>query len=856
MFPIRLALSIALLISFLLGSLPSSAAMGDAPLAKPPGLDDAGWFSLQQAVRESITQPTKLTGEGSTKSAEGAAYDKFGGSVAVYGDTALVGTPNDAVGGNIQQGSAYILSRNGDVWNMQAKLVADDGAAIEFFGRSVALHGDTALVGALANVNNNSGRGAVYVFTREGGTWTQQAKVIASDGAADHGFGGSVALYGETALVSNNRNSAYVFTRSESLWIQQAKLMADDGSGSDQFGYSVALSGDTALVGARLADIGAATDQGAAYVFKRTGSTWSQEAKLVSHDGAAHHLFGESVALAGDTALVGARGEHLGNGRYEGAAYVFTRGGSAWTRQAKLMADDASRSTHFGFSVALSGDSALVGAHTTDIGANRTQGAAHVFTRTGTLWTRQALLIAEDGAYGDELGAAVALHGDTALAGALGADIEINLNQGAAYVFGRTGTSWSQQSKLHTGIGSTNDEFGFSVSVSGDTALVGARLDDVGNNIDQGSAYVFKRSGSAWRLQAKLIADDGSAGDRFGHAVALAGHTAVVGAYLDGQGSPESQEGSAYVFIRNGSTWTQQAKLVASDGAVFDWFGFSVAIFGDTVLVGARYDDVGANFNQGSAYVFTRSESTWTQQAKLVAVDGAEYDSFGTSVALFGDTALVGAVNHGVGGYPRQGAAYVFTRTGSFWSSQAKLVAADGGYQDFFGTSVALSNDTALVGAQLDLLNAGQERGAAYVFTRDGSFWTQQARLAPNDSAERDRFGNSVALSGDIALVGSALSDVGANADQGSAYVFGRSGNTWTQLAKLVVEGGAAGDRFGVAVALSGRTAIIGANGVDGPAPYGNPDEGAAYVGVLGDLFQDGFEAAEEPARQAAWKLE
>ncbi|MFN7783360.1 MAG: FG-GAP repeat protein [Lysobacterales bacterium] len=849
-------LSIATLLVFLvLGTLPLSAAAGNASTEQPPGLDDQGWSSLQKAVREQIAQPSKLTGDRSVASAEGAKDDWFGDSVAVYGDTAVVGTPYDAVGGSLEQGSAHVFVRRAGVWAQQAKLVAADGAAFDLFGGTVALHGDTALVSAfLADIGPNSDQGATYVFIRTGETWTQQAKLVAADGAADKRLGRSVALSGDTALVSDDRESAYVFTRNNGLWTQQAKLTANDAVDFDGFGYSVALSGDTALVGARGADVLTNPDQGAAYVFSRTGISWSQRAKLVANDGAARHRFGESVALDGDTALIGAWGQDLGNGRYRGAAYVFVQGNGVWTQQAKLVAADGSTSDQFGFSVALSGESALVGAYLTEIGTNSDQGAAHVFTRSGAQWSQQALLVAEDGSNGDRFGSAVSLHGDTAVMGAFSADIGTNSNQGAAYVLERTAGSWSQQHKLHTGIGSTEDQFGFSVAVAGDTALVGAPFDDVGSNIDQGSAFVFRRSGNAWLLRAKLVAEDGASGDRFGHAVAVSGDTALVGAYLHSVGSA-AEQGSTYVFTRNGSTWTQQAKLVPNDGRVFDWFGYAVAVSGDTALVGARFGDVGASFNQGSAYVFTRNGGIWTQQAKLVAADGAEQDWFGSSVALFGNTALVGATQHGVSGVPRQGAAYVFTRAGSFWSQQAKLVAADGGFQDFFGLSVALSADTALVGARLDLLNAGQERGAVYVYTRDGSLWTQQARLAPSDSAVGDRFGNSVALSGDLALVGSARRDVGTNSDQGAAYVFGRSGSTWTQLSKLVAEDGEAGDGFGSGVALSGRTAIIGANGANGPAPYGNPDEGAAFIGSLGTVFEDGFEAAAEPVAPAVRSL-
>ena len=290
------------------------------------------------------------------------------------------------------------------------------------------------------------------------------------------------------------------------------------------------------------------------------------------------------------------------------------------------------------------------------------------------------------------------------------------------------------------------------------------------------------------------------------------------------------------------------ASLPGADGAAGDQFGYSVALDGDIALVGAGYDDVGANVDQGSVYVFTRSGSSWTHAAKLTAGDGASGDQFGWSVALDGDTALVGAVYddvnaNSVGGtWYAQGSAYVFIRSGTTWTQAAKLTASDGQWEDEFGISVALDGDTALVGASGDWGN-GSDRGSAYVFTRSGTTWTQEAKLMVGDGAAGDRFGISVALDGDTALVGA----YGDNSYRGSAYLFTRSDSAWTHAAKLTAGDGAADDYFGHSVALSSTMALVGAPNVDGLPPYGNPDEGVAYVfsGVLG-VFANGF---EEPVR-------
>jgi hypothetical protein len=469
----------------------------------------------------------------------------------------------------------------------------------------------------------------------------------------------------------------------------------------------------------------------------------------------------------------------VGANSNQGSACVFTRSGTTWTQQAQLIATAGAAGDEFGISVAISGDTAVVGAYRDDVGVNPNQGSAYIFTRSGTTWTQQAQLTATGGTLDDFFGISVALSGDTAIVGAFADDLGANADQGSAYVFTRTGTTWTQQAQLTATGGAASDQFGISVALSGDTAIVGAFIDDVGANSNQGSACVFTRSGTTWTQQAQLTATDGAASDNFGISVALSGDTAIVGAYTDNVGA-NTDQGSAYVFTRTGTTWTQQAQLTATGGAASDQFGISVALSGDTAIVGAFIDDVGANSNQGSACVFTRSGTTWTQQAQLTATGGAAFDNFGYSVAISGDTAIVGAYNDNVGANTDQGSAYVFTRTGTTWTQQAQLTATDGAADDLFGVSVALSGDTAIVGAFIDDVGANSNQGSACVFTRSGTTWTQQAQLIAAGGAASDQFGSAVALSGDTAVVGAQSDDVGANFDQGSAWFFDVAANDFS----------------------------------------------------------------------------
>lgn len=215
---------------------------------------------------------------------------------------------------------------------------------------------------------------------------------------------------------------------------------------------------------------------------------------------------------------------------------------------------------------------------------------------------------------------------------------------------------------------------------------------------------------------AKLVAGDGEAQEQFGSAVDIDGDTLVVGTTYFSLLGNHTEPDAAYVFVRDGGAWTFQAKLTASDGTPGDRFGHAVAIDGDAILVGAHLADIGANEDQGAAYVFTLSGDAWTEQAQLTAGNGAAGDEFGWSVSLSGDTAFVGVNFRPVGGQPRQGAAYIFTRNGNAWSEEERLSASDGAEGDFFGESVALDAGTALIGAPLTDVGGNVNQGAAYLF--------------------------------------------------------------------------------------------------------------------------------------------
>jgi FG-GAP repeat len=324
----------------------------------------------------------------------------------------------------------------------------------------------------------------------------------------------------------------------------------------------------------------------------------------------------------------------------------------------------------------------------------------------------------------------------------------------------------AQEAKLTASDAAAADLFGSNVAISGDTAVVGARSDDTAAGTDAGSAYVFVRSGISWSEQAKLTAGDAAAGDDFGNSVAIDGNTIVVAADLDDDGG--SASGSAYVFVRSGTSWSQQAKLTAGDAAAGDQFGFSVGISAETVVVGCVSDYTGGT-EAGAAYVFVRSGTSWSQQAKLTAGDPAAGDLFGFAVGINGETVGIGAPGDDDGG-ATSGSAYVFVRSGTSWSQQAKLTASDAAAGDVFGISEGISGDTVVVGAFNDD-DGGTNSGSVYVFTRSGTSWSQQQKLTASDAAAGDAFGFSVSISGNTVVVG-AFNDDDGGTNSGSAYVF------------------------------------------------------------------------------------
>ncbi|NEO97557.1 MAG: hypothetical protein F6K58_02360 [Symploca sp. SIO2E9] len=379
-----------------------------------------------------------------------------------------------------------------------------------------------------------------------------------------------------------------------------------------------------------------------------------QTQKIQASDKEASDYFGYSVAISGEWAIVGAYKEDTG-GQNAGAAYIFHYQNGQWEETQKLLASDKEADDFFGRSVAISGEWAIVGAYEEDTGGQNA-GAAYIFHYQNGQWEETQKLLASDNEADDLFGSSVAISGEWAIVGAYEEDTG-GQNAGAAYIFHYQNGQWEETQKLLASDKETNDNFGYSVAISGDRAIVGAFVEDTGGQ-NAGAAYIFHYQNGQWEETQKLLASDNKASDYFGYSVAISGDRAIVGAFAEGTGVAGG--GAAYIFHYQNGQWEETQKLLASDKEGYDLFGSSVAISGEWAIVGADQEDTGGQ-NAGAAYIFHYQNGQWEETQKLLASDKEGYDLFGYSVAISGDRAIVGAYEEDTGGQ-NAGAAYIFTQ--------------------------------------------------------------------------------------------------------------------------------------------------------------------------------------------------
>jgi hypothetical protein len=383
---------------------------------------------------------------------------------------------------------------------------------------------------------------------------------------------------------------------------------------------------------------------------------------------------------------------------------------NSFAKQDIVLAKDGKAEDYFGYSAAIDGNTILVGAYKVDINEAEDAGAAYVYVLNDDRWKQQAKLVAKPFFAKDTLGGNVALKGDIAMLGAMRRG-DKGKDSGAVVFFERHLNKWEQRQIITGPDTQAGDAFGQTIALTDSHLVIGApRNDALGH--DSGAAYIYKRKGNTWHYHTKITARDGVAGDLFGISVAIDDNTILVGADLHDEKAENA--GAVYVYVQKDNQWSQEAKLIASDGAKTDIFGVRVAISGNTALVSARRDDIdGIGVDAGSAYIFEREGHTWKEKIKLVSPDGNADDRFGRGIALSKGTAIISAMNHDANGVDT-GALYVYRKEALDWKYTSKITAEVSSPNERFGWNVGVSNDIAVI-ATPNHNGKGDNSGAVYI---------------------------------------------------------------------------------------------------------------------------------------------
>lgn len=747
------------------------------PETIPTGLSAEEWQSVQAQISAAEASPLSPTYEPASgrqpvylvapitrvAASDGGSYDEFGVSVDIDGEQMIVGA-------EYYQEGAYLFQRSrdgADQWGQTKKIIATDGAEYDRFGGSVAISGDIVVVGAPDKDGTNSYSGAAYVFYRNQGglnNWGQVKKLTGSGQASAH-FGESVDISDDTIVVGEPGYSlggqAYVFQRNQggvNNWGQVQVIWGLDTDAGDQFGADVAIDNDLIAVGAPYNDPSGAANGGTVYMFYHDSAAPNEWSQLDMLDGGyvyAGDHFGASVALDNGLLVVGAPDKEVAGSSSSGAAFVFTQiyYTDEWLEQAMLFPPAGTDDAKFGIDVAISGQFIVVGAYYQDVGSNVVQGAAYVFQRSRG-----------------------------------GVD------------------NWGLLQEINAINGAVSDRFGTAVAISNDRIVVGASQDDVAGYPDRGSAHVFAIQAQDWYIHTSLVADASQH-----QTLDVDGDWMAVGLpYMTVGG--RAYNGAVNLYRRQLASWQFVKQITLSDGAAYDEFGFSVALDGDLLAVGAPGWE-GGNSNQGIVMLYKRNQGgidNWGEWSN--ASMGGENDlNFGYSVAVHGDLLVIGVPWDNVGANTDQGSVWVahLAPTGWGWRN---IPAPDAAANNFYGYAVSLDNDI------LAVSNHNSAAEAVYVHYRNqggADMWGMAQKLTSSGS---EGFGVSLSVSDELLAVGSPAYDSGSITDQGRVKIFSKNtgaADSWGLLKTITNATGLNNDGFGAMVALEYDRLLVSAPGAD-----------------------------------------
>jgi len=776
--------------------------------------------------------------------------DSFGHSCAISGDGGSI-----IIGASFGTNRQFPASRDlatifyGLDYNMQQNLAQVLSDSDVGFGRSVSLDqcGETAIIGAPLIDDPNTDAGGAYIFTKCGSTlWNQKAKLTIPSASMGHEYGGSADISddGNVAIIgapfANGSGRAAIFERviASDTWIFRKVIQASDETGSqDEFGFSVALNcdGSIAVVGAHDNNV-FDVDDGSAHVFNKVNaSDWQEVQRLLASDIADSQHFGSGVDISSDgqTIVIGSAGRDDVN--ISGAAYVFTLdpSDSIWKEEQKLVQSLSTDTDQMGISVSIDkdGNTIIVGANDGNIDLTSSafadltdgsgEGSATIWRKSGGVWTEIERITASDTTTGNRFGTCVSVNhdGDIFVVGDPHEGGQTSGNTGAAYIFFDT---QNEEQTLLTSSDFAGFDFAGDCAISGDNSsiIVGA-FGAIGTNFNTNNTVTIY-DGLSYNNQHIIIGSDTTITDGFGFSVSLdkCGKTAIIGTPFGDE--PKENAGNAYIFTKSDSTWSEHTKLILPTDSVSpnDQYGRSAAISndGNVVIFGAPFADTG-----GAAAIFERDTAmdVWNFKEIITPSDETNGKDFGTSVSLDcdGGVAVIGAP----GDNSDEGAAYIFNKVNaSDWQQIQKIVALDSTSNSIFGTSVDISGDskTLVVGAP----RSDTSPGATYVFTESSGTWTQEQKLIQSLSASDDRMGIGVSIDddGDTIIVGAESLGTGV----GSVTIWKKINSIWIEHDRILPSDSASGSRFGQCVSSNcdGDTFVIG-----DPNRAGD-ETGAAYV--------------------------
>ena len=789
----RIGTAVAMLLAALAVVLPGTAAAEDPPAEDPaPATSDEMSPELADAVTNAIQDGRELPLDSAGNNGP-YPVGELGWSVATAGTWAIVGVPTAIVSGGGASGAVYGFQRSGTDWKLRERFQAFSMAPGDRFGESVAMAGNYVLIGQPGSNDGGTDVGLVEAWQLSGtATWNRIGR-FQGDLVPGGRFGSSVSLDGSVAAVGSPGSGAGavdLFIRSGANWNRVDHEVPGDVDPSGAFGATVDVDGTYVAIGAP----GDSSGEGAAFVYQRSGNTLVRKAELFPSTPQSGSGFGTKVALDGTTAVATQPG--WTDGSRNGKVHVFS--GATWPETTAITSDP-------GASFARAAD---IAGTTIVVAQNGNQVVPYVKATTGNVWNRGiAVSVAPDTV--DLPSGALAIAGNYAVYGSPttpGAGGEPNA--GAMGVLFKTGSTWARQERILVPIPTVGEQFGYSVAFDGEYAIVGAR-----SASGPGAAYLFRSNGAIqWHFQAKLTADTPTSGDGFGASVGIHGAYAVVGA-------PGEGDGAAYLFFRNGSEWSRQARVTGTGGPV-QRFGDKVAINGTNAAITAP----GGVGIPGAAFVFLRSGTAWAQQARVVAPGTVTGDGYGSAVAIEGTTLVVGAAQRNT-----QGEVFVFVKSGTAWPLKATLLPTSLGAPDQFGASVDISGTRVAVGAPTRDTATGVDSGAVFVFTKAfNGTWSAGVAVAPSSMGAASAFGADVAIDGTMLLVGDPLGPGASTTSGGRAFVYGFSSGSWPQTAVLT-QGFSSqnGSECGRAVDLSKGFSIVGCPLFD---TFIGADTGKAFI--------------------------